>query len=211
MRSVVFPIIGINILVYLIQIMWEPFTGLFLLDQSKVLMEPYRLLTSMFMHGSNSHIAFNMFGLLIFGPILEQIIGPKRFLYTYIGSGLFAGIVAAFLYPLALGASGAIFGMLGVLIMLLPNLKILLFFIIPMPLWMAGVLWVGIDVFGLFNPGSVANAAHLAGIAAGFGYGYYLKHPKLRPRRKKPQTKIMTGDIELSDEDIEQFKRTGRI
>ncbi len=196
MRSVVFPIIGLNILVFLIQITFEPFNALFILDQSRVLFEPYRILTSMFMHGSASHIAFNMFGLLIFGPILEQLIGPRRFLYLYLASGVFAGIVASMLYPMALGASGAIFGMLGTLIFLLPNLKILLFFIIPMPLWMAGILWVGLDIFGLFSEGNVANAAHLAGIALGFSYGYYLKKPRLVQKRRprKPSSIAMTDD-----------------
>jgi uncharacterized protein len=216
MRSVVMPIVGINILIFLIQISFEAFTGFFILDQSKILLEPYRLLSSMFMHGSFSHLFFNMFGLFIFGPLLEQLIGSRRFLYLYIGSGLFAGIVASLLYPLALGASGAIFGMLGTLIVLLPNLRILLFFIIPMPLWAAGILWVGLDVFGLFNPGSTANAAHLAGIAVGLLYGYYIKKPKFNiPNFKggkvKKNTRNSKDSIALSDEEIDEYLRTGRL
>jgi len=219
MRSVILPIIGINILIFLIQIVWTPFTGLFVLDSSLVLSEPWRLLTSMFMHGSFSHIAFNMFGLLMFGPILEQIIGSRRFLQLYIGSGLFAGIVAAMLYPSALGASGAIFGMLGAMIILLPNLKLLLFFVIPMPLWVAGILWVAIDIFGMLNPGNVANAAHLAGIGVGLLYGYYIKRPRINTNNKlngvfkvkSSKKNNSKQSIEMTDEEIEEYKRTKRI
>ena len=211
MRSVVLPIIGINVLVFLLQVtLGDAFTSMFILDSEKVLMQPYRLLTSMFMHGSGAHIAFNMFGLLIFGPLLEQILRPKRFLYLYIGSGLLAAVVSSFLYPLALGASGAIFGMLGALIYLMPNLKILLFFVLPMPLWIAGILWVGLDIFGIFTNNNVANEAHLVGIAAGLLYGYYIKRPRVSII-KKPKKPTRNDNIALTDAEIDEYLRSGRL
>ena len=161
-------------------------TELFLLDQARVWFEPWRLLTAMFLHGSPNHLFFNMFGLFIFGPILEERIGAKRFLYLYLGAGLFASLAAALLYPLSLGASGAIFGVLGALIMLLPRLQILFFFIIPMPLWVAGIVWVILDTIGLFFPTGIASAAHLAGMAIGLAVGYYIKKTEPVPMRIQP-------------------------
>ena len=181
-RTVVLPLIGINAIVFLLQVvLGRPFTELLLLDQSRVWFEPWRLVTSMFLHGSFNHIFFNMFGLFIFGPILEQRIGPKRFLMLYLGAGLLAGIAAALLYPASLGASCAIFGMLGALIMLLPRLQILFFFVIPMPLWVAGIVWVLLDTIGLFFPTGIASAAHLAGMAAGLLVGWYIKRTEPVP------------------------------
>ena len=184
MRSVVLPIVGITVIAFFLQMLFgRPFTELFLLDQSRVWFEPWRLLTAVFMHGGLSHLFFNMFGLFIFGPILEERIGPKRFLMLYVGAGLIASLAAAMLYPFSLGASGAIFGMLGALIVLLPRLQILFFFVIPMPLWVAGIVWVAFDTFGLFFPTGIASAAHLAGMAVGLAVGYYIKKTEPMPTR----------------------------
>ena len=54
---------------------------------------PYQLVTYMFMHGSFTHIFFNMFALYMFGRVLEQVWGPKRFLIYYLATGLGAGLV----------------------------------------------------------------------------------------------------------------------
>jgi membrane associated rhomboid family serine protease len=75
----------------------------------------YRLVTSMFLHGSFVHIAFNMAALFFIGPMIEQYLGPVRYLGLYLVSGL-AGAAGSLLQaPLAptIGASGAIFGILG--------------------------------------------------------------------------------------------------
>lgn len=182
MRSVILPLVVVNAVVFVLQFLFEPVTGLIVLDQSRVLFEPWRLVTAMFAHGSFTHIFFNMFALLMFGPLLEQRIGSKNFLLVYFVSGIVASIAAAFLYPFSLGASGAIFGMLGALVVLMPDLRILLFFAIPMPLWVASIGWVLIDTFGLVSSSTgVANAAHLAGIAVGFAIGYYLKRTLAEP------------------------------
>lgn len=187
MGSVVLPLIGVNAVMFFLQIIvGRPFTELFVLDQSRVWFEPWRLITAMFLHGGMSHIFFNMFGLFLFGPLLEERIGPKRFLMLYFGAGLAASLAAALLYPLSLGASGAIFGMLGALIVLLPRLQILFFFVIPMPLWVAGIVWVVLDTIGLFFPTGIASAAHLAGIAVGLLVGYLIKRSEPMPMRIQP-------------------------
>ena len=81
----------------------------------------WRLFTVMFLHGGVLHIAFNMFALWWLGSIVEQLIGPVRFLLVYVASGL-AGSAGALLvsglYVPTVGASGAIFGIMGALLIL---------------------------------------------------------------------------------------------
>jgi len=102
----------------------------------------WTLLTSMFMHGGIGHLFVNMFSLMFIGNFLERIIGRKRFFWFYIVSGLIAGLFFAVLAQffgfgfferifsspdtLAVGASGAIFGLLGVLAILTPKAKVYL-------------------------------------------------------------------------------------
>lgn len=102
----------------------------------------WSLLTSMFMHLNFAHLFFNMISLFFVGTLLERIVGKKRFLLFYIISGLFAGLFFATLSGLfgtgigmrifgdpnipGIGASGAVFGLVGVLAVLIPKKKIYL-------------------------------------------------------------------------------------
>ena len=103
----------------------------------------WTLLTSMFMHINFAHLFFNMISLFFVGTMLEKIIGKKRFLFFYLLSGLFAGIFFALLSGFfgnsligekifgnpaifGIGASGAIFGIVGILAILIPRKKIYL-------------------------------------------------------------------------------------
>jgi membrane associated rhomboid family serine protease len=81
----------------------------------------WRLFTVMFLHGGVLHIAFNMFALWWLGSIVEQLIGPVRFLLVYVSSGLAGSagaLIVSGLYTPTVGASGAIFGIMGALLIL---------------------------------------------------------------------------------------------
>ena len=158
---------------FILQAFSSDFTALFLLDQSRVLFEPWRLLTAIFLHGNIAHLFLNMFVLAVFGSLLENILGSKKFLLVYFSAGIFASIVAAVFYPFSLGASGAIMGILGCLTFLRPNMVVFLWFV-PMKMWVACIVWILIDLFGLAGP-QVASAAHLGGIFVGLVLGYFLK------------------------------------
>src|SRR5262249_48903983 len=82
--------------------------------------EWWRLFTSMFLHGSFLHIAFNMFALWWLGSVVEQSLGAVRYLLLYVASGLAGSAGAIIFAPHAptVGASGAIFGLLGALLVL---------------------------------------------------------------------------------------------
>lgn len=143
--------------------LWSIDTGLF---------KPYQLVTHMFAHGGFLHILFNMYALWLFGAPLERLWGPKRFLIFYLVCGLTAGVTEMFLVPVgfAIGASGAVMGLLGAFAYTFPNIE---FFILPIPFPIKAkylaIIYAAIDLFGQFSGfgGNVAHFAHLGGLAMG--------------------------------------------
>ncbi len=157
-------------------------------SQATVLARPWTLLTSIFLHAGFLHLLVNGMVLFFFGPALEMRIGRRRFLYLFLGAGILATAVQLLFIPsdiVILGASGAILGVLGTLTILAPRLPVLLFFFIPMPLWMVTVGFGAISVIlAFFAPGgSIANIAHLTGIVVGLTYGYKLKREERKSYR----------------------------
>jgi len=139
--------------------------------------------TSMFMHAGLFHLFANMFSLFFIGGLVQKIIGQKRFLYFYLISGLFASllyIVVEFFSPSglgAVGASGALFGLVGFLVIITPDLPVYVM-LIPIPIKMkyAGpgilvVLWL------ISRAGNIpiGNSAHFGGLIVGLVYGVYLR------------------------------------
>lgn len=81
----------------------------------------WQLITPIFLHINFSHILFNAFSILIFAPALEAMLGKTRFVTAFLGTGIIANIAALFLEPAGFrhyGASGALFGLLGIYIFL---------------------------------------------------------------------------------------------
>ncbi|MBN2478352.1 rhomboid family intramembrane serine protease [Candidatus Micrarchaeota archaeon] len=174
-------ILFVIIAVFLLQILMPGITEEFYLDPSTVLQKPWTIVTSMFLHGGLTHLFFNGYALFLFGLILERKIGGNEFIKLYFASGIIAGLVYVLTVFLgapaipALGASGAIYGVLGAVAVLRPDMKIFFFFF-PMKMKYAAVLWVIIEFLGTFNPYSgIASAAHLGGLVAGLVYAYFLK------------------------------------
>jgi membrane associated rhomboid family serine protease len=135
----------------------------------------WQLVTYMFLHGGLMHIFFNMFTLFIFGPILENLWGAKRFFNFYIICGIAAGLAHLFINPgfsIAVGASGAIMGIMAAFAYLFPNTELMLMFI-PVPIKAKYLIpgFMALDIFGAFAgvPGdNIAHWAHLGGALAGF-------------------------------------------
>jgi len=157
--------------------------ALFTIDRG-VLLRPWTIFTSIFAHSlaSLNHLLINSLVLYFFGSAVERLIGTKRFALLFITAGAVAGLAQITLFEgAALGASGAIQGIMGTLVILAPRLTVLVFFVIPAPLWLLTIAFVLFDVLGAFNPDSgVAHIAHLAGLAAGLAYGYRLKQQGIR-------------------------------
>lgn len=141
--------------------------------------------TSVFAHGGFGHIVINSIVLYFFGPIVERRVGTKAFVALFLVAGMVAGLAQiATAIVLAetsavLGASGAIMAIMGVLTVLNPQLRVYLYFILPLPLWLLTVGFAAYSVFialgGGIGAGGVAHLAHLVGLVIGLGYGEKLK------------------------------------
>ena len=141
--------------------------------------------TSIFMHGGILHLFANMLSLFFIGGLVERLIGKKRYFLFYLISGLFAGglfILSAFIFPqsydtYAVGASGAIFGLIGLLMLVTPNLPVYIMFI-PIPIKMKyaapGILILLWFISAVGNI-PIGNTAHLGGLLTGLAYGIYLR------------------------------------
>ena len=114
-------IVTIHLVLYLLTILpifpnnwfFETFSGVNLYIMEG---EVWRLITPTFMHSGFSHMLFNSFSLVLFGPALERMLGSGRFLFIYLFSGLAANVATLLFEPLTythVGSSGAIFGLFG--------------------------------------------------------------------------------------------------
>lgn len=147
----------------------------------------HQLVTHMFLHSpsSFSHLFSNMFGLFMFGGLLERVWGARRFIIYYLVTGVGAGIIQQLSwwltmtpemylfqdYLLVVGASGAIFAILLAFGMTFPNMPVFIMFI-PIPI-KAKWLVIGYGIFELMaglsgRPDGIAHFAHLGGML--FGY-----------------------------------------
>ena len=205
-KSAVWWIIAISFVSFLVEIVFlainPDFVKYFAISASNFLSGKYlwTILTHIFAHGGVFHLLVNMFALFSLGTLTERIIGRKRFIWFYLIAGLFAGLLSVFLSGFfgfgfwekvfgspevyMLGASGAIFGIAGVLVMLLPRIRFSIIFIpffslpgyIMIPLVLV-IMWAASISAGL----PIGNVAHFGGFLAGLVYGFYLR---ARYRRK---------------------------
>lgn len=184
MRYIALILAGINILVFVLQQIIPGFTDALILVPANN--HVYELITSMFLHGSLSHLFFNMFALFIFGLLLEKNIGSKKFVYVYFFSGLIASFSAFIFYynTPVLGASGAIYGAMGALGVVRPKLVVWVLGA-PMPAFLAVVIWFFVSLAGIFSEGNIAHGAHLFGLITGVVFGLYYREPDETKERKK--------------------------
>ncbi len=165
-------------------------------------LEVWRFVGFQFLHGSRSHLLFNMLGLFFFGAMVERYLGSKRYLAFYLLCGILGavmylvlnlgGVVASLMAgkPIApipgllfdstatplIGASAGVFGVLMAGAYLAPNALVLLFFILPMRLKTLAYLLVAIAFFTVVGNGANAGgeAGHLGGALGGF---YFIRRP----------------------------------
>ena len=168
-----------NVVVFLLQMqmgnllgslfaLWPTASGLFM---------PWQLVTYAFLHGGLTHLAFNMFGLWMFGSELERVWGARRMALFYAASVVTAGLAQLLVTGWSgspsptVGASGGLFGLLMGFAMLFPRRTITpLIPPIPMPAWLFvtlyGVIELTLGVTGTIN--GVAHFAHLGGLLGGW-------------------------------------------
>ena len=178
MTPVVLLLVLVNIAVFLLQGMAPGLAGWFAFVPSAVLVRPWTLVTYMFLHGSLSHIVFNLLALYFFGPRIEARMGSQQFATLYFASGI-TGALLSMLFSGApiIGASGGVFGVMLAFAFFWPHDVILLWGIVPVP---ARVLVIGTTALALFSGFSgggdgIAHFAHLGGYAGAFLYLKWLE------------------------------------
>jgi membrane associated rhomboid family serine protease len=190
-------LIGLNLLVFLITIIW----GKGILQIGGIRYSIYKmhyylglipaifssrawtLLTAMFVHADFWHILFNMIALFFFGRVLKQLVSRNRFLLVYfiggiVGNLLFLVLNLHSVVPLV-GASGAIYAIAGALVIMVPNMRILFWGIIPMPLWVCVVVFLGILSLPGITSSNIAWQAHFGGLAVGLIAGFLFRRRML--------------------------------
>jgi membrane associated rhomboid family serine protease len=151
-------------------------------SSSTIAIQPWTIITALFIHDGIYHILFNMLTLYFFGMYVLALVGESRFFLVYFIGGVVGNALFMLLAPsnsLAVGASGAIFALGGVLVVLVPRLKVMIFPIpIPMDLWIS----ILISFLLLTFVADVAWQAHLGGLLTGIAAGYIFKR-QARQRR----------------------------
>jgi len=134
----------------------------------------YRLVSSLFLHAGLIHLIFNSYALYMFGTIVESIFGSRRFTVIYLAAGFVGALLTQFFYPgvVSVGASGAIFGLIGLLFALglrkdTPRRLTPVTGTALLPMIIINLL------LGFTVPG-INNLAHIGGLATGFLFGLIL-------------------------------------
>ncbi len=204
-RAVVsYVLMGLIVVGYAAQwISGQALTDAWLLDPSRVGAEPWRLVTSAFLHSPTSiiHVLFNLYALYAFGPALESFLGRARFLALYLIAAVAGSLGVLVIYELAiltdgaiieatggflspnaaLGASGAIFGLLGAYLPLRRAIGVN---------FTQLLIVLGINLAIGFFAGGIAWEAHLGGLAVGALLGFVF----LRTRRRE-QRNVQIGAV----------------
>lgn len=140
--------------------------------------EYYRFITAGFVHVGLGHLLVNMLTLYFFGPALEAVLGPLDFLLLYFGAELAAHALTLWFHRktaeyTAVGASGAISGVVFAYCLFDPLATIYLFFAVPMPIWLFAIVYVAGSIYAMRQAqtdarvGGIAHEAHLGGALGG--------------------------------------------
>ncbi|MBC5838752.1 rhomboid family intramembrane serine protease [Flavobacterium muglaense] len=136
--------------------------------------EQIRLFSSAFLHADIGHLAFNMLTLYFFAPVVIGHLGAFSFIIIYLGSLMFGSLLTIIFHKneynyRAVGASGAVTGVLYSAILLEPNMMLGIFFIIPVPAYLFGILYLLYSIYGMrAKNDNIGHTAHFGGAIGGF-------------------------------------------
>jgi membrane associated rhomboid family serine protease len=173
--TAVWLLIAVNLLLFIATSVNQDLILILGLQPVSFLDRPWTIVTNLFIHGGIWHILANMITLYFFGSFFCWLVGVRNLLITYFGGGILGNILFILLapspYSIAIGASGAIYALAGALAVMIPNLRVLVYFIVPLPLWVVVLVFF---VLWSFIPG-VAWQAHLGGLVLGLAAGYFFR------------------------------------
>ncbi|RTY75392.1 rhomboid family intramembrane serine protease [Flavobacterium sp. GSP27] len=136
--------------------------------------EQIRLLSSGFLHADMTHLIFNMLTLWFFAPVVISYLGSFSFILVYFGSLIFGSLLTVLFHKndygyRAVGASGAVTGVLYSAILLQPDMMLGIFFIIPMPAYIFGILYLLYSIYGMkAKNDNIGHTAHFGGAVGGY-------------------------------------------
>jgi membrane associated rhomboid family serine protease len=136
--------------------------------------EQIRLISSGFLHADIAHLAFNMITLYFFAPVVIGYLGSLSFVIVYFGSLIFGSLLTILFHKddynyRAVGASGAVTGVLYSAILLQPDMMLGIFFIIPMPAYLFGILYLLYSIYGMrAKNDNIGHTAHFGGAIGGY-------------------------------------------
>ncbi len=137
--------------------------------------EKIRLFSSGFLHVDTQHLLFNMLTLYFFAGVVITLLSPLYFILIYLGSLLFGSLLSLFFHKneyhySAVGASGAVTGILYSAILLRPGMELYMFFIpIPIPAYIFGIGYLLYSIYGMKNRiGNIGHDAHFGGAIGGY-------------------------------------------
>ena len=136
--------------------------------------EQLRMLTSGFLHVDMMHLAFNMLTLWFFAPVVLNWLGTFSFVLVYFGSLIFGSLLTMIFHKndysyRAVGASGAVTGVLYSAILLQPDMMLGIFFVIPIPAYLFGILYLLYSIYGMKSKNdNIGHTAHFGGAVGGY-------------------------------------------
>ncbi|TYB79746.1 rhomboid family intramembrane serine protease [Bizionia myxarmorum] len=137
--------------------------------------EKIRMFSSGFLHVDMAHLFFNMFSLFIFADVVIGFLGDIQFVVIYIGSLVMGNLLSLYFHKdephySAVGASGAVMGVIYSAILLQPNMSLYMFFIpIPIPAYIFGIGYLLYSIYGMKNRlGNIGHDAHFGGAIGGY-------------------------------------------
>jgi membrane associated rhomboid family serine protease len=188
---VTYSLIGVTVLVFLAQLLsGNAVTREITYYPYATIVEPWRMITSIFAHASFFHLLFNMFSLYIFGPALEQMLGRARFAALYFLAGFGGSVAVLLLSPASgvLGASGAIFGLMGAFLVIQRSVS---------QVNRGLLVIIGLNLVAPFIlGGNVSWQAHVGGLVVGGLVA--LIYTKTRNRRQKVLQILLLGAVAVA-------------
>jgi membrane associated rhomboid family serine protease len=136
--------------------------------------EQIRMLSSGFLHVDIMHLVFNMFTLWCFAPVVTQWLGSFSFVLVYFGSLIFGNLLTMLFHKndysyRAVGASGAVTGVLYSAILLEPGMTLGIFGVIPIPAYLFGILYLLYSIYGMkAKNDNIGHTAHFGGAIGGY-------------------------------------------
>jgi membrane associated rhomboid family serine protease len=137
--------------------------------------EKIRMLSSGFLHADTQHLLFNMLSLYFFAEVVIDLLNPIQFLLIYFGSLILGNLLSLYFHKneyhySAVGASGAVSGIIYAAILLQPGMSLMFFFIpIPIPAYLFGIGYLLYSIYGMKNRiGNIGHDAHFGGAIGGY-------------------------------------------